>query len=161
MVKLASARKRLTRVLIGTSVALAGLSVVLTGCSSADRISAKLDHGQVMFVACDVTSANGIALNAAIQKSEFYNYKRIWVVAGSGKFGPDTPVTAGSAPSGFHSTLGPRPFDLRKVEIEFALNRYSRSGTLVAASVAHFDGSKLVSGRWLRWDGTVADSACP
>jgi hypothetical protein len=150
--------RRRGRLVIGASLVATGLLLVLAGCSAQDHISAKLDDGTLTFVSCYEYSANGITVAAASLNAKSRNYKDMWKAAGSGKFGPKTPVELGSPPAGFRTTLGPHAFNFRQVEIDFALNRDSRPGSLGTARYDQFDGSKLVDGRWLRWDGTVADS---
>lgn len=149
-----------TRLVVGTSLALVGSLLVLTGCSSPDHVSAKLENGAVSFVSCEDFSANGITLEAAALKGKSFHYKTMWVAAGAGTFGPKTAVVLGVPPTGFHTTVGPHAFTFRKVEIQFWFNRDSRPGALGTTDGGIFDGSKLVDGRWLRWDGSVADAPC-
>ena len=154
-----SAGKR-ARLRFGATLALIASMFVLSGCSAPDRISAKLDRGTVSFVSCEAFSANGILIETSDLARKVTDYKTVWTAAGSGKFGPDHPVKFGVAPAGFLTNLGPKSFKARHKLISFDIFRASRPGSLGTGRTAQFDGSKLVEGRWLRWDGSVADLPC-
>jgi hypothetical protein len=149
-------------------VAAAAFAVVallaLSGCSALSHVSAELKGGSVGFTYCDekntgVGTINRIEVYADPISSGKSSDTPIWVSVGTSGVHARQVVTYGIAPPGFADVRGPTAFNPKRSKIEVAFV-HAKGPEDIADQRADFDGSKLVEGKRLNWNGNIVDSPC-
>jgi hypothetical protein len=140
-------------------VAIASSVLVLVGCTQKSHVSAGLRGGDLVFIDCGDYLANELSVYATPLDKRWADAPHVWEANSPQTIGPRLVITYGSPPSGFSNTIGPEPFDPRNSKFEVAFKNSATDSTL-PSEVAQFDGTKLVSGKWLDWDGNVVTKPC-
>jgi hypothetical protein len=151
--------KAVAAVAFGASALLA-----LSGCSALSHVSAELKGGSVGFTYCDekntgVGTINRIEVYAGPISSGRSSDTPTWVSVGASGVSARQVVTYGIVPSGFKNVIGPTGFDPKRSKIEVAFI-HAKGSEDIADQRADFDGSKLVEGKWLDWNGNIVNSPC-
>jgi hypothetical protein len=139
-----------------TSVAICA---TLSGCTGVSRVAVFEDGNTIKFAYCEPYVANQLTVWAGPLTKPRSNIAVVWKVSGSGSFGPAKEVSYGVVPDGFYEVQAATPIVAKQSRLSFEFLNTRESGQGSVEGV--FDGNNLVDGKWVRWDGSVSDSACP
>jgi hypothetical protein len=152
-----------TRTMMNSKYLLTGgIAVVLTlalcGCEGVSHVSAELEHGSVRFAYCAAYSPTEIEVWQS-RTSDWSRAKVVWRAEGTPPLRPGEAITYAVPPAGFATTEGPTKFAPARSQLEVDFIDPKKAKTL-PYSTGDFDGTKLVEGRWLNWNGQIVDKPC-
>jgi len=113
-------------------------------------------NGVTSFTYCEPYAADEIVVWAGPLTGSLADRKIVWKTSGAPPIVDGQSVTYGVPPIGFQNLEPPSSIDL--LESHYAIEFAGGDGS---SRIWSFDGSNLVDGKSLRWDGTIASSPCP
>jgi hypothetical protein len=135
------------------------LAGALAGCTATSHVSATLHLGSVRFAYCEKLTPTKIEVAVAPSNGSKLTYKTVWLASGGPSVQRGAPVDYGVAPSGFVSSKGPLKFSPASSHIDVLFEDIH--GANPGSSLqAVFDGSKLVDGKWMNWNGHLVSTPC-
>ena len=102
---------------------------------------------------------NRIEVYAAPISSGATNDRPVWVTTGDAGVSAREVVTYSIPPDNFTNVSGPMFFEPKRSIVEIAFE-HAKGSKVTGGQQGTFDGSKLVDGKWLDWNGNIVNKPC-
>jgi hypothetical protein len=126
------------------------------------KIGAKLDNAQVVFMVCDSIKPNRIEVEERpfATDNDGSTDVIVWRADGEGSLSPGDEVKYGESPDGFKTTTGPTRFEPPTSRIWVSFLDVDEFGTVHHSYSGVFDGRKLSEDNWLNAGGSLVQDPC-
>lgn len=105
---------------LGRALLAAVVVILLSGCTPASGIRARVVDGQVEFLLCQEMDATEIVARSALE-GDGVDYQTRWSATGASTFERESVIVYGVAPDGWKETLAPKELSAPSETIYFAI----------------------------------------